>query len=316
MADRRDWKKRRKRQLRKRIIRAAVLAVMAAILIGVGFGVVNIFQKLFGKEEAKEKNGSQGKTKVENVKKPEKTEEKKKLTSNKPKKYTRAEAIEAIRKTGEKFPEMNMVAERESEYPDEILVMLANNPETLEFVKNYPEKKEGGSTADTIGEVKLGEIPLLLQWDERWGYAAYGDNNIAVSGCGPTALAMVAAGLKQDAAITPHAVAKYAQEQGYYSEAGTSWELMSQGGKAYGIQGNVLALNKNKIKEHLNEGHPIICSVREGDFTTEGHYIVLTRWENDKIKIHDPNSISRSERLWTYEELESQIKNLWWYTIA
>ncbi|MFR3386435.1 MAG: hypothetical protein ACLTST_08525 [Lachnospiraceae bacterium] len=27
-----------------------------------------------------------------------------------------------------------------------------------------------------------GEIPLLLQWDERWGYAPYG-KSIVVSGC-------------------------------------------------------------------------------------------------------------------------------------
>ncbi len=47
------------------------------------------------------------------------------------------------------------------------------------------------SPADTIGEVAAGEIPLLLQWDERWGYSVYGDNMIAVNGCGPTAVAMV-----------------------------------------------------------------------------------------------------------------------------
>lgn len=41
-----------------------------------------------------------------------------------------------------------------------------------------------------------GEIPALIQWDERWGYAPYGSETIiAVSGCGPTALSMVISGL-------------------------------------------------------------------------------------------------------------------------
>lgn len=312
MASARDWKRRRKRQLRKRIIRAAVLVVMAVILIGAVFGIVNVCRNLFGKGEAEPKKKTLKQT--ADVPKPKAPE--KKLVSNKPKMYTRPEAIEVIREAAKDFPEMSAVLEREAEYPDEMLIMLANNPETLEFVKNYPEKKDAGKTADTIGEVKVGEIPFLLQWDSRWGYAAYGSSNIAVSGCGPTALAMVAAGLKTDAAITPYTVAKYAQEQGYYTDAGTSWELMSAGCRVYGIQGEEMSLDAKKIEEHLTGGHPIICSVREGDFTTEGHYIVLVGVENGKIRIHDPNSITRSEKLWSFEELKGQIKNLWWYTIA
>ena len=31
--------------------------------------------------------------------------------------------------------------------------------------------------AETIGDVTQGEIPLLLQWDERWGYAYYADDH-------------------------------------------------------------------------------------------------------------------------------------------
>lgn len=312
MATTKDWKKRRKRQLKRRLIRAAVLAIMAVILFGAVFGIVSVFQKLFGKEEAKEKKGSQNKQQVVKEKEPDET---KKLTSNTPKVYTREEAVKAIKKMAAKFPEMNDVVERESEYPDNMLFMLANNPETLEFVKNYPEKKYSGCTTTSIGEVKEGEIPRLLQWDERWGYAAYGENNIAISGCGPTALAMVAAGLKQDDAITPYIIAKLAEDKGYYSEAGTSWDLMSQGCSEYGIRGTTLPLDEKKIKKYLEEGHPIICSVKEGDFTTEGHYVVLTGLQDGKIKLNDPNSVTRSNRLWTFEELKDQIKNLWWYTL-
>ena len=36
------------------------------------------------------------------------------------------------------------------------------------YVKNYSKMKDA-SQADTSGEVAAGEIPLLLQWEERWG---------------------------------------------------------------------------------------------------------------------------------------------------
>ena len=48
-----------------------------------------------------------------------------------------------------------------------------------------------------------------------------------------------------------------------------------------------------------------------GDFTTSGHFIVLSALEDGKIRVKDPNSAERSEKLWDYETLESQIKGLW-----
>ena len=42
-------------------------------------------------------------------------------------------------------------------------------------VLGYTEKKDD-VPAEDIGDITSGEIPLLIQWDERWGYAQYGDN--------------------------------------------------------------------------------------------------------------------------------------------
>ena len=65
--------------------------------------------------------------------------------------------------------------DKTDENADTLKDLLDKNPETWEFVKNYSKMKDA-SPADTIGEVAAGEIPLLLQWDERWGYSVYGDN--------------------------------------------------------------------------------------------------------------------------------------------
>ncbi len=52
---------------------------------------------------------------------------------------------------------------------------------------------------------------------------------IAVNGCRPTAVAMVAAGLTGDNTITPYRVAQFAAENGYYAgDAGTSWAPLPQ----------------------------------------------------------------------------------------
>ena len=190
----------------------------------------------------------------------------------------------------------------------------AKNAETTDFVADYPEKKDE-APAESIGEVKEGEIQLLIQWDERWGYIHYGDGIIANSGCGPTALAMVAAGLTGDNSITPYKIASYAGANGYYvAGSGSSWSLMTEAALNFGVAGTEIALSESSVTEELNAGHPIICSMKQGDFTTDGHFIVLTGMADGKIQVHDPNSKERSSRTWDYATLEPQIENLWSFT--
>lgn len=210
--------------------------------------------------------------------------------------------------------ELNAVYEQAGDVSDTLRELVENNPETVDFVRNYQEKKDA-PPAEDIGEVTAGVIPHLLQWDERWGYQIYGDNMIAVNGCGPTVISMVAAGLTGDNTITPYRVAKFAEENGYYEgEAGTSWSLMTEGAQQFGIYGEEMGLDENGIFSALESGNPIICSVRPGDFTTTGHFIVLVGTEDGRIRVNDPNSVKRSEKLWDYETLYPQINNLWVYT--
>lgn len=201
-----------------------------------------------------------------------------------------------------------------NKYPEELLDMLSRNADMIDFVSDYPSKN-GKTYSDNIGGVKKGEIPLLLQWDERWGYGNYGESCIAVSGCAPTCLSMVIAGLTGDNSITPYEVGKYSEENGFYVRGtGTSWSLMTTGSSHFGIKGKEISLSENVIYNELQAGHPIICSMRKGDFTTTGHFIVLAGVKDGKIKVNDPNSKQRSEILWGYDRLEGQIKNLWSFT--
>ena len=197
-------------------------------------------------------------------------------------------------------------------YPDKILNMLDKNIETLDFVYNYPEKQGRIYANHLKEEIEIGEIPLLIQWDERWGYGAYGDGILATNGCGPTCMAMVIAGLTGNTMITPYKVAKYSEDHGYLTADGsTMWSFIVDGGLAFEVQGQAISLNEETVMDALQQGFPIICSVRAGDFTDGGHFIVLIDCIDGKIKVNDPYSYANSEKLWEFERLQPQIKNLW-----
>lgn len=222
---------------------------------------------------------------------------------------------ERLDKLKEQDSRINTIISNYNDYPEELVDMLSRNIDMIDFVLNYPNKK-GNVYSDNIGNISKGKIPLLLQWDERWGYANYGENIIAINGCGPTALSMVLAGLKGDSSITPYKVAKYAENNGYYvSGSGSSWSLMSDASSAFGVKSEELPLYKDTIMSILKKGQPIICIMGEGDFTTTGHFIVLTGIEDGKIKVNDPNSKARSNLLWDYDRIAPQIRNLWTFYI-
>ena len=155
-------------------------------------------------------------------------------------------------------------------------------------------------------------IPELLQWDERWGYAPYGTSIVAVSGCGPTCMAMVAAGLNQDATITPAKVAAYGTQHGYVdANNDTYWKFMNEAGANWNLKSQSCLLNEEQLSTVLSEGHPVICSMGPGDFTKEGHFIVMTGYENGTIKINDPFSMKNTNATWTYAQIKDQVKAMW-----
>ncbi len=195
------------------------------------------------------------------------------------------------------------------EWPYDILELYENNPETRDFVMNYPFREE--KKVD-ITSYSTETVPLFLQWDPMWGYEDYGSSCVAVTGCGPTSLAMVGYYLTGDFNMTPDRIAQFAQRTGYYAPGyGSSWTLISEGAPKLGLTATELPLVKSKLVKALEEGTPIILALGQGDFTSTGHYIVLTGMKDGAFQVNDPNSRVRSEKLWTYEELEDQIRNIW-----
>ncbi len=203
---------------------------------------------------------------------------------------------------------------RQAGYPKDIVELLKKNEETIDFVEHFVENKNNPPAEVVSDDLKKGEIPQFLQWDERWGHVSYGTGYIASCGCGPTALAMVVSGLTGKASVTPAAVAKYSEKKGYIDENNnTYWELMSKGVKHWGITCFGGDVSEEFVAKELKAGHPIICSMGPGDFTDKGHFIVLTKYKNGKVKVNDPFSQKNSDKIWKYSEIKDQIKSLWVY---
>lgn len=197
-------------------------------------------------------------------------------------------------------------------YPDQLKEMAGKNSETIDFVYNYPRLKDEVQTVDLTEESQADQVPLLMQWDERWGYGHYSGGFFGYTGCGPTTLSMVILYLTDDAAATPAAVGEYAESAGYsVPGSGSSWTLISEGCEHYGLQAEEVAMMEDRIKAKLDEGCPIIVNVGPGDFTDSGHYMVITGYDSEGFIINDPNSRAISAKRWTFDQLNGQVRNLW-----
>ncbi|MBO5259917.1 MAG: C39 family peptidase [Agathobacter sp.] len=201
-----------------------------------------------------------------------------------------------------------------NEYPEELIELIQKNADTEEFVLNYPLKK-GTFSRDVLTEyLDTEKVPLFMQWDERWGYYEYGSNVLGLTGCGPTCLSMVALYLLQDPQMTPLYVAEYSVNNGYcVPGSGTSWNLMSEGARGLGLTVREVSLDEEQIRKNLEAGRPIIAIMGAGDFTDQGHFIVFSGWQDGKIVVNDPNSRTNSAKLWSYEDIKSQIRGMWAY---
>ena len=99
---------------------------------------------------------------------------------------------------------------------------------------------------------------------------------------------------------------------GYYEEGiGSSWLLMSAGANAFGRISEQISNQYTLIADALLNGAYIIAAMGPGDFTSTGHFIVIVGVnENNELMILDPYRKSNSKS-YHYEDIASQIQNLW-----
>lgn len=169
---------------------------------------------------------------------------------------------------------------------------------------------EGISTPKS--QWQAGVLPFLYQTDPAWSSVPYSTDTIGTAGCGPTCLSMVYIALTGRHDCDPAALAAFSESHGYLDDNLTSWRLMSEGAAELGLVSHEVAADADLLRAELQAGHPVICSVRPGDFTTKGHFIVLAGIaENGEVVVHDPNSPTRSSQTWDLQRVLDQCRNLW-----
>lgn len=196
--------------------------------------------------------------------------------------------------------------------PEELQKLLSLNSETLDFVKSYPQRDILANTPiDLSGDFTAGQVPLLMQWDTRWGYNDYGDSIIAISGCGPVCLDMAYLYFTADTSMTPREMSEFVRDGGYCTPMGTAWSLWTEGVEKLGLSGRELSLDEHVMHRALDDGGLIVCSMGPGDFTTQGHFILIWGYDENGFYVNDPNRRSNSGKQWDFDTLQYQIKNLW-----
>ncbi len=199
-----------------------------------------------------------------------------------------------------------------SAYPQSLIELLEKNPETRRFVLEYPFEYGKEHTVNLSEYADSETVPLFLQWDKRWGYIPYGADVAGITACGPLSLSMVAYYLTGDENMSPDKMIDFAIENGYCVPGnGSAWTLISRGAEKLGLNAKELPLVEGRVRNELEAGNPVICIMGPGVFTTTGHFIVLTGYENGLYRVNDSNSVERSNKLWNFDEFKDQIRNLW-----
>ena len=159
---------------------------------------------------------------------------------------------------------------------------------------------------------RKGEVPFLYQIDPQWSDEPYAGGNIHENGCGPTCLSMVYVSLTGKTDLGPAEMARFSEQNGFTVDGMTAWALMTDGAAMLGITGSEIPADPDVVRDELEEGHPIICSVRPGDFTTTGHFIVLAGLTEDgQVMVRDPNSARNGDHPWDLDRILGQCANLW-----
>ena len=237
-------------------------------------------------------------------------------TVTKEEKIKKLEAIKG-KLNNQEAERLDYIIKNIDSYPDTLIDLVARNHETVDFVYSYKDREKYNNrklSADINSSYYVdGDVPLFLQWDRRWGYRIYGKEMIALSGCGPTSLAMVIRHFDSDSTVNPYDVAKYSQDNGYVSADNfTSWKLFETGLSKYGLESQDVIPVEAKMKKALDDNKILIVSVKPGTFTERGHIIVIKGYnKNGDFLINDPNSIVNTNKTWSFDELKSEIRKIW-----
>ena len=166
-------------------------------------------------------------------------------------------------------------------------------------------------TAGVMAQQKVPDKQLKVVYYNQADYPGkkIGGSTIQAAGCGPTAIAVCYSSLTGKKANVPKMCNQAYKHGWYYTGQGCTHNVVPGLSKLYGMQCKGLGTKKDAIEKALRAGHPVVALMGPGDFTKNGHLVVLTRRvDKDKVKIADVGSRARTAQTWSLKKVVSQAK--------
>lgn len=161
------------------------------------------------------------------------------------------------------------------------------------------------------------------QEDPKWknqSYVSRQANDGATmgdSGCGPTALAMVASQMNGKRPVSPTDMANLASASGYRDETGTNADFINYASSNLGMPSEQAdAPSAGYLQSQVASGNPVILNGASSSdsgqpFTKSGHYLVAVGTdENGDILVNDPRGKSYSKK-YSPDTLAKQTARSW-----
>jgi hypothetical protein len=162
-----------------------------------------------------------------------------------------------------------------------------------------------GSTGPGQDTKFVDGFAVYSQYDPTWRDKPYGSSTIGVSGCGPSAMAMIITALT-GSQVTPDIVAAWAGSHGLYiAGAGSSWSIGPDVAKQWNLKSSLIGANIARITATLQAGG-LVITAGEGPkpFTSAGHFIVIRGVTADgKWKVGDSAHTDTSSQDWDPQQL-------------
>jgi len=202
------------------------------------------------------------------------------------------------------------------QFMDYVIPHAEGNPNVIHYLYEWGHDVTSPETFSYTDEEREADIPLLMQWDWRWGFNYYGGGPTGLTACAPTCMAMIGFGLTKDESITPQSMCEYSADSGYWvSGSGTSWSLVENAFPNHAITSMRISADEATIKSELAQGHPVLINVGAGKFSAVGHFMVLAGTNDDGTFIlNDPNNLENCNKAWAWSDLASEVQAAWSYS--
>ncbi len=201
----------------------------------------------------------------------------------------------------------------EDMFSEDIVKQAKTNRDLRYFLYRLGTEQYVANRGDALTpEEASAGIPMLFQWDERWGFLPYANDVCGISGDAPTVLSMLAIGLTGNTSATPKAMISLANEEGILEDGKPTDDFITWGGMKCGVYAEEIRANEDDIKYCLNTGYPVTLRLGPSVFSSTEHFVIIVSYNSEGYRIYDPMSRENSEKIWKFSDFSAAITGIWW----